>query len=173
MAEEKPRSRTRKRSTAKAPTEESKAQAEFARYKARVEGASDETSVPSFATPLPRGAVPAWSLQPPMYATAGAEAGGGPADWGSPSPGAPGSQTVVEGAGQAIRLGVDLVNAALSRSVQMLNGLGDTVGMAAWGERSGCGCGSCCDCCDSCGYDCCYVMGCGCGRCEPSVGSCC
>jgi hypothetical protein len=171
MAEEKPRSRTRKRSTAKAPTEESKAQAEFARYKARVEGASDETSAAaaSFASPLPRGAVPAWSLQPPMYATA--PAGGGPADWAPPAPGTAGSQTVVEGAGQAIRLGVELVNAALSRSVQMLNGLGETVGMGAWGERSGCG--SCCDCCDPCGYDCCSMLGCGCGRCEPSVGSCC
>jgi hypothetical protein len=172
MAEEKPRSRTRKRSTAKPPTEESKAQAEFARYKERVEGASDETSTqPSFATPLPRGGVPAWSLQPPMYATA--PVGAGPPDWVSPSPGAAGSQSVVEGAGQAIRLGVELVNAALSRSVRMLNGLGDTVGMAAWGERYGCDCGSCCDCCDPCGYDCCYVLGCGCRRCEPSVGSCC
>src|SRR5690348_13105247 len=111
--------RTRK-TPADAPAGETKAQAEFARFKERTAGAADETVGPvGFGTPLPRGAVPAWSLGAPGY---------GPASqppWSSTSTGpgtGPGSgtQAVTEGAGQAIRLGVELVNAALARSVRML-----------------------------------------------------
>ena len=66
MPEEKPRSRSRKPPAGGARPEESKAQAEFARYKQRVEG---EAAGPTgFGTPLPPGAVPAWSLTPPPYA---------------------------------------------------------------------------------------------------------
>jgi hypothetical protein len=78
-------------------------------------------------------------------------------------------QSLGDGAGQAIRLGVELVNAALARSLRMLNELGESYGAYGWDDDCGCGCGGGC----SCGYDCCRVMGCGCGRCEPSVGSCC
>ena len=143
----------RARNTAQPPAQESKAQAEFARYKQRVE-ASGPTA--PFASPLPVGAVPAWSLQP-AFAAAG-------------PPGAAGSSTttsVMQGLGTTIRLGVDVLNAALANSVAMLGGAS-----RAWSSSYGCGCG-CDDCCECCGYDCCCVMSCRCGCCEPSVGTCC
>jgi hypothetical protein len=141
------------------PAQESKAQAEFARYKQRIEASGPAAP---FASPLPVGAIPAWSLQP---AFAAAE-----------PQGAAGSSTttsVVQGLGTTIRLGVDVLNAALANSVAMLGGAA-----RAWSSTScGCACGwscdDCCDCCDCCGYDCCCVMSCACGCCEPRVGACC
>ena len=148
-----------------APAGETKAQAEFARFKERSASAADTAGGPvGFGTPLPRGAVPAWSLgAPPQYPPAPQS------PWSTSTAGAGATQSLGESAGQTIRLGVELVNAALARSVRMLNDLGGALGSYGWDD--GCGCGGCgCDCC---GYDCCCLMGCGCGRCEPSVGSCC
>lgn len=180
MAERKPRTgSTARASGTKAPAEESKAQAEFARYKDRVEGAATgAASAASFASPLPRGAVPAWSLQPSLVAPG--PPGAGPGAWVSepPSTGVP--PPITQGLGTTIRLGVDVLNATLSSSLRLLSGVGETVGVLAWpGTSASCGCGSCgCGSCDCCGpaCDCCCVLDCscgGCGCCEPSVGTCC
>jgi hypothetical protein len=164
MAERKTRS-----TTTKSPAQESKAQAEFARYKDRVgEGA---TRAAAFASRLPTSAVPAWSLQPPLPGPP--PAAGGPVGWGTPTgPASVDTQSVTQSLGTTIRLGVDVLNAALSSSLTMLGG---GVG-AAWRAES-CGCGGGCDCCGSCECDCCDVFDCGCGcgygSCEPSVGTCC
>lgn len=181
MAERKPRTRsTARASETTAPAEESKAQAEFARYKERVEGAAAGAS---FASPLPRGAVPAWSLQPSLVAAG--PPGAGPAVWVPEPPGAGAPPPIAQGLGTTIRLGVDVLNATLSSSLRLLSGVGETVGVFAWpGTSAACGCGSCdcgscgCGSCDCCGpaCDCCCVLECGCGGrgcCEPSVGTCC
>jgi len=163
MAERKTRSTTTRTARAKAPAQESKAQAEFARYKNRVgEGATRATG---FASPLPMSAVPAWSLQPPPLPGPPP-----PAGWGTPTgPASVDTQSVTQSLGTTIRLGVDVLNAALSSSLTMLGG-----GIGAWREGS-CGCGGDCDGCGPCECDCCDVLdcGCGCGSCEPSVGTCC
>ena len=169
MAERKPRTRSTR---AKPPAEESKAQAEFARYKERVQPEADAAGqAASFASPLPRGAMPAWSLQPSLVA---AEP---PGAWGRSSPGTGGSPSIVSGVGTTIRLGVDVLNAALSNSLLALSGVGEAVGAVAWpGASASCGCDTCCECCGPSAYDCCCVMGCSCGTCgccEPSVGTCC
>ena len=144
---------TSKTAAAKPAPQESKAQAEFARYKERVEATGPGAS---FASPLPVGAIPAWSLQP-AFAAAGVP-GGGPRTGTAPS--------VAEGLGTTIRLSVDALNAALANSIAMMGGTS-----RAWSSSS-CGCDERSDSSD-CGFDCCYVMGCGCGCCEPSVGTCC
>ena len=161
MPERNPSSGRKRRASAsagKAAEGESKAQAEFARYKQRVESAAGATG---FGTPLPRGAMPVWSLQPPGAATAP------PGAW--PPPPAVGTPSIVQGFGTTIRLGVDFLNAALASGAVALGGVGGTVRSLAWGEE--CGCDDCC----GCGaVDCCSVVGCGCESCcEPSVGTCC
>jgi len=182
MAERKPRSRTT--SASGAPAAESKAQAEFARYKERVQPAEGSAQTAAFASPLPMAAIPAWSLQPPPAAATPPGAGPG---WGPPGQWAPGqwgrgpssgadSPSVSQGLGTTIRLGVDVLNAALSSSLLMLGGIGQTVGAVAWRDGS-CGCDAGCDCCGPCACDCCSALDCGCGTCggccEPSVGTCC
>jgi hypothetical protein len=169
MAERKTRSTTTGAARAKSPAQESKAQAEFARYKDRVgEGA---TRAAAFASRLPTSAVPAWSLQPPLPGPP--PAAGGPVGWGTPTgPASVDTQSVTQSLGTTIRLGVDVLNAALSSSLTMLGG---GVGAARRGES--CRCGGGCDRCGPCECDCCDVFecgcGCGCGSCEPSVGTCC
>jgi hypothetical protein len=149
-----------------------KAQAEFARFKGQQSAAAAAGSGAAFASPLPTAAVPAWSLQPPPPAPLGGPGHGprpGP-PWG-PGPAAPfvaGAPSIVDGVGSTIRLGVEVLNAALSGSLMMLTGVGEAV---EWGRGTpgddDCGYG------DQCGYDCCCVMGCGGCCCEPSVGTCC
>lgn len=147
---------TSKTAAAKPAARESKAQAEFARYKERVETAG---SAAPFASPLPAGAIPAWSLQP-GFAAAGASGG---------APGTSAGTSVVQGLGTTIRLGVDALNAALANGIAMMGGATRAWSSSyGYGHEGGCGCG-----CDDCGYDCCCVMSCGCGCCEPSVGTCC
>ena len=169
MAESKPPSRRRTARAPKPADEASKAQAEFARYKDRVQETGAAPGA-SFASPLAMSAIPAWSLQPAPVSP-GPPPAGGPGPWGPGAQAGGGPATILQGVGTTIRLGVDVLNAALSSSLMMLGGVGDAVG---WG-RGTCGCGGgCeggCDCCG--GYDCCSLMGCGCGCCEPSVGSCC
>lgn len=138
------------------------AQAEFARFK-------NDTMQPTrgaaagFATPLPTAAVPAWSLAPahPAPPPSGHGPGWGPA----PSSGT-GYASIIDGVGSTIRLGVEVLNAALSSSIVMLNAAGGW-GRESYGYADPGGCGG------GCGYDCCAVLGAGCGCCEPSVGSCC
>ena len=151
--------------TTEPSAEATKAQAEFARFKNQVEhpGAAATGPGASFASPLPSSAIPAWSLRPgPVGPRA---PGPGAGSWGSGAPGGGGGYgSIVSGVGTTIRLGVEVLNAALSSSVQMINGYA-----VGWGSGS-------CDCeeCNPCGgYDCCSVMGGGCRCCEPSVGSCC
>jgi hypothetical protein len=147
----------RARSTAKPPVGESTAQAEFARYKERVEASG---AAAPFASPRSVGAIPAWSLQP----GAAMPPPGGPQAWGPAGAGSGATTSAVQGLGTTIRLSVDALNAALANSIAMLGGAS-----RAWSARygdEGCECG--CN-----GYDCCCVMGCGCGCCEPSVGTCC
>lgn len=168
MAERKPRARTTRASARKPkPAAETPAQAEFARYKSRVGEAGEGPAAP-FATPLPPGAVPVWSLQPPMVATGPPVPG--PYAWGPGAPGAGDVPSLTEGVGTTIRLGVGVLNAALANSLRMLSGVEAAVGALAWRDHE-CGCGGH----DCCGIDCCAVLGCGCGSCccEPSVGSCC
>jgi hypothetical protein len=173
MAERKPRTRNpAKPSETKARAQESKAQAEFARYKQRVQQTGDATAqAASFASPLPMGAIPAWSLQPPPVS--GGPPGAGAVTWGPGSSSAGGSQSITQGLGTTIRLGVDVLNAALSSSIMLLGGAGEAFGGAAWpGASRSCGC----DCCGQGACDCCCMMDCGCGSyggCEPSVGTCC
>ena len=152
------------------PVEESKAQAEFARYKRRVEGAAAaEGPAAPFGSPLAPGAIPAWSLQPALPLAGPPDAGG--YGWRrAPAAGVGATGSLVEGMGTTIRLGVDVLNAALASSLRMLNGVGETVGLLTWGDDQD----SCCDCCGHHGHDCCSGMSCGsCGCCEPSVGTCC
>jgi hypothetical protein len=141
-----------------------KAQAEFHSYKDRLQPSGGPGA--SFASPLPSAAIPAWSLRPAPVAAYGPPAPG-PGPYGSPAPsGGGGYASIVDGVGTTIRLGVEVLNAALSSSLTMLNGMGYAVDYGGGG----------CDCeeCNPCGgYDCCSVMGSGCGCCEPSVGSCC
>jgi hypothetical protein len=155
---------------ARKATKATKAQAEFARFKGQQSAAAGAGPGVGFASPLPTAAVPAWSLQPPPPPVGGPQGygpGTGPA-WGPAAPCAGNTASIVDGVGTTIRLGVEVLNAALSNSLGMLNGMGDAVG---WGRGTSgyddCGC-----CEDQCGYDCCCVMGCG-GCCEPSVGTCC
>jgi hypothetical protein len=142
-----------------------RAQAEFARFKGQQSAAAAAGPGAAFASPLPTAAVPAWSLQPPPPPLA--PPGYGP-PWGPTSPSAGSYTSIVDGVGSTIRLGVEVLNAALSNSLVMLTGVGDAVG---WGRGTS-GYGDGCSCGDQCGYDCCCVMGCG-GCCEPSVGTCC
>ncbi|HWF35287.1 MAG TPA: hypothetical protein VG295_07935 [Solirubrobacteraceae bacterium] len=140
------------------PPEATKAQAEFAKYKDQL-GQSGPAA--SFASPLPSAAIPAWSLRPGPGPAPGAR-GAGPGPYRPPAPGGTTYASIVDGVGTTLRLGVEVLNAALSSSLTMLNGV-------AWG-------GGGCDCeeCNPCGgYDCCSVMSSGCGCCEPSVGGCC
>jgi hypothetical protein len=168
MAESKPPTRRRTARSSTPPAEASKAQAEFARYKDRVAETGTGPGA-SFASPPAGAAIPAWSLQPAPPAPG--PPGPGASPWGSGTPAGGGSAPIRQGVGTTIRLGVDVLNAALSSSLLMLSGVGGAVG---WGHGT-CGCGGDCDGgCDCCGgYDCCCAMGCGCGCCEPSVGTCC
>jgi hypothetical protein len=157
--------------TTEPAAETTKAQAEFARYKGQQQAGTGAggTGV-SFASPLPTSAIPAWSLQPgPPPGPHAPGPGPGPGPWGPSGSSGGGYASIVEGVGTTIRLGVEVLNAALSSSLGMLGGVGDAVG---WG-RVTCGCDECCGYEDQCGYDCCCVMGCGSGCCEPSVGTCC
>ena len=148
--------------------EATKAQAEFARFKNRAEQAAAAATGPgaSFASPLPSSAIPAWSLQPAPGAPGPREAGSGP--WGPAAPSGGGKYaSIVDGVGTTIRLGVEVLNAALSSSLTMLNGVGDTGGRGLGSY----GCDACSACGGQCGYDCCSVLG-SCGCCEPRVGTC-
>jgi hypothetical protein len=172
MAESDPPRKRPAGKAAKPAAKATRAQAEFARFKGQQSAAAAAGSGVAFASPLPTAAVPAWSLQPPPPPPP-SPPGYGPRPgppWGpaAAAPFAGSSPSIVEGVGSTIRLGVEVLNAALSSSLVMLTGVGDAVG---WGRGTpgydDCGCGG-----DQCGYDCCCVMGCG-GCCEPSVGTCC
>ena len=77
--------------------------------------------------------------------------------------------------GTTVRLGVDLLNAALFSGVKILGGF---TGAYGHGHHEDCGCGSgyvCESCCEPscCEPSCCEPDCCGCGGCHSGVGSCC
>ena len=72
--------------------------------------------------------------------------------------------SVAEGLGTTVRLGVDLLNAALFSGVKILGGF---TGAYGGQHPQGCGCDSCCE------PDCCEPSCCECDCCNPGVGSCC
>ncbi len=165
-----------KPSTAQAAASKpSTAQAEFANYKDRLAQqtamVSDSSSTGTagasapFASPLPASGIPAWSLQPPEISH-------------HPIPGPPPNidpGAFADDVGTTIRLGVCVLNTALSGGLRVLTGIGEAI----WRDED-CGCDECrgvraYDCCTVLASDCgCGCGGeCGCGCCEPSVGSCC
>src|ERR1700744_5884605 len=112
----------------------STAQAEFANYKDRVAQtamASDSSSAGTagpnapFASPLPASGIPAWSLQPPEISH-------------HPTPGPPPNihpAAFADDVGTTIRLGVCVLNTALSGGLRVLTGIGEAI----WRDDS-CGC---------------------------------
>ena len=73
-----------------------------------------------------------------------------------------------EGIGTTLRLGVDLLNAALFNSAKILGGFTGTYGYGHHDDGGyGCGCESCCE------PSCCQPDCCGCECCNPGVGNCC
>jgi hypothetical protein len=148
--------------TAKSGDTLNKAQAEFQKYMKRMQA---QGGIPGFMMPGGEGA-PAWAI-PPSVAMFPRGSPGYFAPM--PSAGGFGEGSLTHRLGSTLRLGVDVLNAALAGGVRILNG----VSGAAYGEQAyegggyGCGCG--CGCGDSCcGNDCC-----GCECCQPGVGTCC
>jgi hypothetical protein len=119
------------------------AQEAFGKYKARLAGGP--IMMPGWAMPPSMGALPNYPSANPF------------APPGVMRPHPMGSLT--ERLGSTVRLGVDLLNAALARGASMLGG-----GAMQW-DSHGCGCGS-----DRCGYDCCDAMASEC--CRPGAHGC-
>jgi hypothetical protein len=112
--------------------------------------------------------MPGWGMPPSMGALPTYPPGYPYAQPGPQRPHPMGSLT--ERLGATIRLGVDLLNAALASGASALGGgMAPHSGGQCGGHGSGCGCERS----DRCGYDCCEVMadeccrpgvhGCGCG----------
>jgi hypothetical protein len=136
-------------------TAPNKAQAEFEKYMKRMQA---QGGVPGFMMPGGEG-MPGWAV-PPSVAMFPR---GGPGYFAPIAPaGEMGTGSLTASLGSTLRLGVDVLNAALAGGVRFLNGVSD----AAYGEREHCDCGGCND--DPCGSDCCD-----CECCHPSVGNCC
>lgn len=127
------------------------AQQAFGKYKARLAGGPMMMMppMPGWAMPPSMGPLP---FYPPGYPYA-------PQSAESPHP----SGSLSERLGATLRLGVDLLNAALASGAHALGG-----GMAGYGQWDAHGCE--CSCCNPCGYDCCAVMGQEC--CRPGAHGC-
>jgi hypothetical protein len=138
---------------------QSKAQAEFQRYKDRL---AQEAGGANFAI------MPGWALPPSVAAGPGWHHGMPGPMFQQPAPMATGSLRLR--LGSTLRLGVDFVNSALAGGVRVLNGIGAGYEMG-WpaGHAHGQGHGGGCECC---GHDCCDYFGCS-ECCRPGVGSCC
>jgi hypothetical protein len=159
-----------------------KAQAEFEKYTQRrrkqaaagaLASESASTTRPEVAasSPFPGGglswAVPLGVGMAPVYLGGPPPGPGGPGAGGAGSLGeAVGGLTA--GIGTTVRLGVDLLNAALFNSVKILGGF---TGAYGYGHHEDCGCGYACESC--CEPSCCEPDCCGCECCSPGVGSCC
>jgi hypothetical protein len=150
------------------------AQSEFQRYKERL-GSSGLTGGQMMMVPvgLPRGmpGIPAWAL-PPSVAAIPAVAG-----WPAAAQDASGAaQTLVGALGTTLKLGIDVINAALFSSARALEGVSGMAPGYRAAEYGGCSCSeqSCCEC------DCCQDCGCAqccceprCSPCRPGIGNCC
>lgn len=173
------------RATTKKPTGPNKAQAEFDKYTRRRAQAAATAAPGTLAGPsAPAGAAgpeATGGVFPNSGLTWAVPLGVGmtPAFFGGPPPGpgasGPGSAGdlaaaaggLSQGIGTTLRLGVDLLNAALFNSAKILGGFTGTYGHGHRDDGCGCGCESCCE------PSCCQPDCCGCESCSPSVGSCC
>ncbi len=131
-----------------APAAPNKAQVEFDKYRMRMQ-AQQAGAAPggvSYAAAGPSWAVPPSVAMLPRYVNA---------------PPAPPQGSLTQGLGASLRLGIDLINAALAGGVRILGGFSEAY------DHEGCGCESCCEptCCEP---DCCE-----CDCCHPGVGTCC
>jgi hypothetical protein len=136
-----------------------KAQAEFERYLKHMQ-AQQAGGMPPFMMPvaLPPGyeSAPGWAIPPSV---AMLPRGPFPGAFGTGLAQAASGDSLTAKLGSTLRLGVDVINAALAGGVRVLEGIS---GMAygygeSWHERGGCSCEAC-SCCE---YDCCG--GCECG----------
>lgn len=145
------------------PEKLNKAQAEFQKYMKRMqEGGA------AFFMPGGEG-MPGWAVPPSVAMMPGP--GGHGFFAAMPQAGTFPEGSLSHRLGSTIRLGVDVINAALAGSVRILNGIAGAYGGEQYGHgygHAGCGCG-----CDCCGDDCCGVDCCGCECCNPGVGTCC
>jgi hypothetical protein len=157
---------------------ESKAAAEFERFKAAraaAEGATTGTTPSSTSTgatglPPPMTGLPPWAM-PPSFSLPQP-----PQGWGAmlPQPGIVQPAPVAVGSigdrlGSTLRLGIDVINMALAGSLRLLGGYS---GHAQHGYGGQCGCGGHSGAGHCGGHDCCHVFehdAC----CTPSVGNCC
>jgi hypothetical protein len=128
-----------------------KAQAEFDKYKQRAQA----QQVGVAGAPFPESGL-SWAV-PPSVAMMPRYVNG-------PGMMPPGS--LVDSIGTSLRLGIDVINAALAGGVRMLGGFADAY------RHEGCGCEKCREpsCCEE---SCCEPDCCGCECCHPGVGSCC
>jgi len=134
----------------KPESDASAAQEAFGKYKARLAGGPmTMPPMPGWAMPPSMGPLPYY---PPGYPYA------------PPGPERPHPMgSLAERLGATLRLGVDLLNAALASGAHALGG--GMAGYGAWSSnRCECGCG------DPCGYDCCGVTGKEC--CRPGAHGC-
>jgi len=142
-----------------------KAQAEFQRYMKRMQG-QQPGGAPVFMMPVgfhPGGEnIPGWAV-PPSVAMMPQGPGASGFFAAMPQGGAGGEGSLTHSLGSTIRLGVDVINAALAGSVRLLNGMS---GMAYGHPEPGCGCNACSG---GSGTDCCGCEEC----CNPGVGTCC
>lgn len=151
-----------------------KAQAEFDKYAQR---RREQAAEPGAGAPAAAGFFPAegltWAVplgvgMAPAFPSAPAAGPGGPGSGAAGLGDTVGGLT--ESIGTTVRLGVDLLNAALSGGVKILGGF---TGAYGHGHHDGCGCGSghvCESCCEP---SCCEPDCCACECCHPGVGSCC
>jgi hypothetical protein len=149
-----------------------KAQAEYQHYLKRMQGHNQGGMQGYIAVPAGNEGVPGWAIPPSVAMLPNGSAGYYAA---MPQGGSHGQGSLTHSLGSTIRLGVDVVNAALAGGVRLLNGIsGAAYGYGEQGhghQGCGCGCNSCGD--DCCGDDCCGHDCCGCECCQPGVGSCC
>ena len=132
------------------------AQDAFGKYKSRL--AAAPAFMPHAGWHGGAHGAPPWGMPPSFAAMPGAAA--------SPHP----MGSLTERLGATVRLGVDLLNAALASGASALGGVA-SFEQRMWGAESHhhgcdcCGCGE--DCCETMGCDCCRpgVHGCGCCRC--------
>ncbi|MGF6970988.1 hypothetical protein OKW43_008083 [Paraburkholderia sp. WC7.3g] len=154
------------------------AQSEFQRYKERLDASRLTGGQMMMMVPvgLPRGmpgipGIPAWALPPSVAAIPA------PSGWPAAAQEASGAaQTLFGALGTTLKLGIDVVNAALFSGARALEGVsGMALGYRA-AEYGGCGCceQNCCeyDCCQDCGCAPCCCEPC-CSSCQPGVGNCC
>jgi hypothetical protein len=133
------------------PEAQNKAQAEFDKHKRRLQ--AQEVSMPG--SPFQDSGL-SWAASPSAFMQPRYVSG----------PGMAPSSSLVDSIGTSLRLGIDVINAALAGGVRVLGGFADAY------RYEGCGCEKCRElsCCEEC-Y--CGQDRCGCECCHTGVGSCC